>query len=261
MPHLARIAVYPIKSLDPLWVDAAQLLPYAGLENDRRFALRDLEGQFVNGKRTAAIHALAGTYDPATRTVSVGLRTEPDRQSFRIDAERVALEAWLGRHIDLAVELHENAQEGFPDDLESPGPTVISTATLRAVAEWFPGVSLDEARLRFRANLEIDGVEPFWEDRLYATAGSLVQFRIGDTVLAGTNPCQRCIVPTRSPSTGEVIWGFSKIFAERRQATLPTWAERSRFNHFYRLAVNTRTIEAGRLAVGDELTILAPDRS
>ena len=55
-------------------------------------------------------------------------------------------------------------------------------------------------------------------------------------------------------------YGFSKTFAERRQATLPAWAEPARFNHYYRLAVNTCTIEAGRLRVGDELTLVdAPE--
>jgi hypothetical protein len=261
MPYLARIAIYPIKSLDPLLVDAASLLPYAGLEHDRRFALRDAAGEFVNGKSTAAIHALASTYDPATRTVNLGLRTEPDRQSFQIDTQRLELEACLSRLLEQPVELHENTREGFPDDLEAPGPTVVSTATLRAVAEWFAGISLEEMRLRFRANLEIDGVEPFWEDRLYAAAGSQVPFRIGEAVLAGTNPCQRCIVPTRSPWTGAMNHGFSKMFAERRKATLPAWAERARFNHYYRLAVNTCTIEAGRLRVGDELILVDPRES
>jgi len=258
MPHLARIAVYPIKSLDPLPLSTARLLSGGGLEHDRRFAIRDLEGKFVNGKRTAAIHAIECRYDPATRNVLVGLRTSPDRQTFRVDADRQALEGWFSRHFEMPVTLHEDDRQGFPDDLEASGPTVIGRATLETVAGWFPGLSLDDVRLRFRANLEIDGVPPFWEDRLYATAGSTVAFRIGGGVLRGTNPCQRCVVPSRSPSSGEVIAGFAKIFSGRREATLPDWAERSRFNHFYRLSVNTQTLTAGTLRVGDELTIVDP---
>jgi uncharacterized protein len=258
MPYLARIAVYPIKSLDSLPLSTAQLLPDGGLQHDRQFAIRDANGKFVNAKRTAAIHGIESCYDPATRSVELGLRTTAGRQSFCIDADRQALENWLSRHFEMPVTLHEDAQQGFPDDLEASGPTLISRATLEAVANWFPGLSLDEVRLRFRANLEIDGVEPFWEDRLYTTAGSTVQFRIGGGVLSGTNPCQRCVVPTRSPSTGDIIAGFAKIFSERRETTLPAWAERSRFNHFYRLSVNTRTLTAGLLSVGDELTIVGP---
>jgi hypothetical protein len=39
---------------------------------------------------------------------------------------------------------------------------------------------------------------------------------------------------------------------------LPQWAERSRFNHFYRLAINTRlsVTEAGKtIRIGDELNL------
>jgi len=95
-------------------------------------------------------------------------------------------------------------------------------------------------RRRFRANLEIGGVEPFWEDRLYARAGEALPFTIGELKLLGTNPCQRCAVPSRDPATGDVLPQFAKIFARQRERMLPGWAESSRFDHFYRLAVNTR---------------------
>ncbi len=152
--------------------------------------------------------------------------------------------------------LVENCETGFPDDLDAPGPTIVSTATLVAVAEWFPGLTVDEARRRFRANLEIDGVEPFWEDRLYGRDGEPVRFRIGDVEFFGTNPCQRCVVPTRDSQTGDVLSDFQKQFATQRESTLPVWAERSRFNHFYRLAVNTRVVSSdGMLSVGSELSL------
>ena len=38
--------------------------------------------------------------------------------------------------------------------------------------------------------------------------------------------------------------------------TLPDWAEKSRFNHFYRLAVNTQVIEAPvPICVGDAIAL------
>ena len=58
MPRLARIALYPIKSLDPISVDAADLLPCGALKHDRQFALVDVAGRFVNGKRTDLVHRL-----------------------------------------------------------------------------------------------------------------------------------------------------------------------------------------------------------
>jgi hypothetical protein len=145
---------------------------------------------------------------------------------------------------------------GFPDDGNAPGPTVVSTATLAAVASWFPGLDVDSVRRRLRANVEIDGVPAFWEDALFGAAGDAVPFQLGAVELAGTNPCQRCIVPSRDPESGEPLPAFAKHVAERRAETLPPWAERTRFDHFYRLAVNTRAApnQAGRaIRVGDSL--------
>ena len=51
---------------------------------------------------------------------------------------------------------------------------------------------------------------------------------------------------------------FAKIFGKRRRKGLPPWAEKSRFDHFYRLTVNTRipTSEAGKeLHAGDEVVL------
>ena len=88
--------------------------------------------------------------------------------------------------------------------------------------------------------IEIGGVEPFWEDRLVGPASEPVAFRIGESAWLGVNPCQRCVVPTRDSATGDAIPSFQKTFALAREKQLPTWAPRDRFNHFYRLAVNTK---------------------
>jgi uncharacterized protein len=45
---------------------------------------------------------------------------------------------------------------------------------------------------------------------------------------------------------------------------LPTWAERSRFNHFYRLAINTivPADQAGKIIrVGDEIEVVPAPRA
>lgn len=255
--RLARISVYPFKSLDAISVDEARVLPSGALEHDRRFALVDAQGKFINGKRTPRAHLVRSRYDPASRTLtlSVGEAT----RSFHVDADRHALEAWFSHFFGTATQLIENADAGFPDDTDSPGPTVISRGTLNEVTSWFEGLSPDETRRRFRANLEIDGVEPFWEDRLYSEAGLAVRFRIGEVLLEGTNPCQRCVVPTRSSQTGERTADFTTIFESRRYEALPYWATRSRFDHFYRLAVNTRPVagRAGVIRVGDMVELLA----
>jgi uncharacterized protein YcbX len=107
------------------------------------------------------------------------------------------------------------------------------------VASWFAGLDVDSVRRRLRTNIEIDGVPAFWEDSLYGPAGEAPPFRVGDVTLEATNPCQRSVVPSRDPDTGVPIAAFAKRIAELRAATLPPWAERTRFDHYYRLAVNT----------------------
>ena len=258
MATLARIHLHPFKSLDPQRVTEAVLLHSGGLEHDRRFALVDEQGNVINGKRFAAIHRLRSHFDPTSSRLTLRTEDTADEHTFRVDEDREALQDWLSVYFDMHVKILENTAGGFPDDLEYPGPTVISTASLEVVANWYPGLTVDGARARFRANLEIDGVEPFWEDRLLAPGLGAVRFRMGDVELLGMNPCARCIVPTRDALSGEATAQFAKGFARQREQTLPAWAPAERFDHFYRLAVNTRPAAGvpGVLRVGDAVEIL-----
>jgi hypothetical protein len=130
---------------------------------------------------------------------------------------------------------------------------------LQAVCDWFPGITLNESRERFRATLEIDGVPAFWEDQLFGPDENyVVRFKIGEVALEGSNPCARCPVPPRNPRTGEEILGFSKRFSDMRRSTIPSWAPEARFDHYYRLSTNTRvpSTEKGKLLrLGDPLTL------
>jgi uncharacterized protein len=255
--RLHRITIYPIKSLDGIAVNEIEVLPSGSLANDRRFALFDADGRFVNGKRTAAVHNIRAAYDLANMKVLLRDTTSDNSAEFRLTDIQVQIGEWLGRAIGVPCSLAENTAAGFPDDTDAPGPTLISTATLREVTRWFPGLTLDEARRRFRANLEIDGVEPFWEDQLVGPAGSEVPFQIGSVHWLGINPCQRCVVPTRASDSGDATPLFQKSFAANRRAALPPWAPTDRFNHFYRLAVNTRLARHKplyKLRIGDCVT-------
>jgi uncharacterized protein YcbX len=258
MPTLARIQIYPVKSLDAQSVDSAVLQASGALQHDRRFAMSDGADGFINGKRTPRVHLLRSEFDATTNQLRLRVEGSSTVERFDLYRQRRELERWLTQFLEHPIELVENAEAGFPDDAESPGPTIITTATLAAVAGWFPGLSTDEVRQRFRANLEIDGVEAFWEDQLVAGERQVVRFRIGAAELWGTNPCQRCVVPSRNTITGEVTREFAKVFSRNRQESLPTWAPVDRFDHFYRLAVNTRSAESREcvLRVGDDVQIL-----
>lgn len=260
MPTLSRIAIYPLKSFDPIHVDEAIVLPNGALQHDRQFVLIDSAGKFINSKRTPLIHQLESQFDVEQRTLSVRKRSDQQAFVWHVDSQRSELERWFSEYFSVDVTLHENCEGGFPDDGEAPGPTLLSTPTIQSVAGWFPGISADHVRLRFRANLEIDADVPFWEDQMCGSQADTARpFYVGDVLFAGTNPCQRCVVPTRDPVTGDVWREFAKVFADRRSAELPDWASRARFNHYYRLSVNTRLMSrgTGRIRVGDSVQMSA----
>jgi hypothetical protein len=266
--HLARILVYPIKSLEAVEVSSAKVISSGGLEFDRRWAICDETGKFINGKRTPAVHGIRAEFDLQGRRVRLSTRELTRAPPVEWSARQVAtagfslddiagLEGWFSDFLGFNVRVLENPITGMPDDLDAPGPTVTSAATLREVAGWF-GLDEHEACRRFRPNLVVEGAPVFWEDGLYGPPGVGVEFRIGEVLFEGSNPCARCVVPTRHPETGSVLHEFGKVFRSRRAATLPPWADRSRFDHFYRLAVNTRLSPRNSgtiIRVGDEVRL------
>lgn len=234
MPYLHQIWIYPIKALDGVAVEQATLLESGAIQNDRRFAIFDVHGKYVNGKNNALVHNLRTTYDLAAQVVTLRGNT------FPLVAHHPELEEYLSGYFGERVYVRENSQMGFPDDTVANGPTVISTATLETVACWFEGMSVEQARSRLRMNLEIGDVPAFWEDQLFGDKHQTVQFQLGSICLQGINPCQRCIVPTRDAMTGDAYPQFQRIFVQKRRQTLPAWVNPARFNHYYRLGVNTK---------------------
>ncbi|MCU0535003.1 MAG: MOSC N-terminal beta barrel domain-containing protein [Hydrococcus sp. Prado102] len=263
-PRLASITIYPIKSLDGISATQATILESGALKADREFTLIDEKGNFVNGKRNAKVHLLRSQFDDELKTISLQVQGTKQKATFSLDNEKLELEGWFSDYFSFSVQLKQNTITGFPDDLNAKGATIISTATIEEIATWYPGVSVEEMRSRLRANLEIDGVPAFWEDGLFAEAGQCVRFTVGDVLFEGINPCQRCVVPTRDTKTGEATANFQKIFLNKRRETLPKWTIPARFNHFYRLSVNTNVpaSEVGKVVrVGDAIAIIGVSES
>jgi MOSC domain-containing protein len=283
LPRLAGVRLHPIKSLDAISVREARIGPGGGLEHDRAWALYSVDGRWVNAKRTAAMHLIRATYAPDLSSVTLavpGDRRNIPARTFPFPGGTEDAAEWFSVYFEQQI-LVRHAPEGFPDDNIANGPTVISTASLQAVAGWFPGLTVDAVRQRFRTTLEIDSADiagstagshsaekaassnghlpAFWEDRLYGEdERSVVRFRIGEVNFEGSNPCARCPVPARDPQSAADLVGFQKRFTDLRRETLPPWAPATRFDHFYRLAVNTRVAptEIGKtVRLGDPLKI------
>lgn len=264
---LDRIRVFPIKSLDGVDVDAADLAPGGGLSRDREFALVDADGDYVNGKNEQRIHRVSADFDLDARTVTLDAPHDadaPTAAAFDLDdpVDRDGIASWVGEFLGYDVDLVGERTGGYPDDTELTGPTVVSRGTLREVASWFDDVDVDSMRRRLRANVELASEEPFAEDRLVADLGERVRVRVGDAELFGVNPCQRCVVPSRDPDTGAELDGFRTRFIERREETMPDWSGGDRFDHAFRLMVNTAVPEGsvgGSLRVGDDVRILGTE--
>jgi uncharacterized protein len=255
-PTLDRITIYPIKSLDGVTVNSAEISAGGALLFDRRWAIVDADDKIVNAKRTSKIQQLRSQFDLDKGTIQIHNIQDNTPHTFSLDTELPLLTKYLSEFFEFSVSLIENTFNGFPDDPDAYGPTIVSTMTLETICTWFPALNLEEVQRRFRTNLELGGVPAFWEDRLFGAPETKIDFRLGGVHFQGINPCQRCIVPTRDALIGTTTAKFQQTFNQQRQANLPTWVNPARFNHFYRLAVNTQIpiAEAGKiLNIGDLL--------
>jgi len=261
-PIVDRLTIYPIKSLDRRSVDSVSIVENGGLAGDREFALFDANDNYVNGKREQQIHRISADYEGDRARIDAVSLSSTDSEPRRFETSELtdsgAAVGWLSEQLEYRVSLARDRDGGFPDDTHASGPTIISTATVETVASWFDGISTAEMRRRLRPNIELGGVPAFWEDHLFADREHHVQFTIGDVSFRGVNPCQRCVVPSRDPDTGEEYDGFQSTFVEKRQATLPEWSGGDWFDHSFRLMLNTMVPQSewgATIAVGDELDV------
>ena len=249
--------MYPVKGLDGIDLDTADVLDGGTLAHDREFALFDDDGDVINGKRTDRVHELDTSYDPAERDLAVET-PGGERRRFALDEERDRdrAAAWLGDQFAESATLRRDDSLGFVDRREM-GPSVISTATLEAVASWFEDLTVDSVRRRLRANVEVGGVPAFWEDRF--VGADAPAFEVGAVRFEGVTPCGRCVVPQRDPDTGEPTPEFRERFVEKRRETFPDWADADAFDHYYTMMLIAEVPERDRgreLAVGDPVDVV-----
>jgi uncharacterized protein YcbX len=258
---LSKILIFPFKSLDPVEVNEVEITPKGTLKNDRRFALfREKDQKMVSKKWEPKLYGIHSRFDLEKEEIVFSYRGV--ERGFKFFQKR-DIEKFFTDVLEYEVELKEDPLRGFPDDTEAYGPTVVARTTIIEVGSWF-NLSEEESRIRLRTNLELDGenLPPFWEDKLYGKKGEIVWFKIGEVLIGGVNPCRRCPIPARDTQTGELDKNFRKLFEEMRRKTLPPWAERSRFDTYYRLTVNTIIPfeEKGKkLKLGDKFTLIGKE--
>ncbi len=313
MPYLSGITVYPVKSLDGIGLEEVAVLHGGALANDRRWRLVDVEGDVVNAKKNNRFHAVravfhledscsdlpkSSVYESNSVTLSLnesfvaGNLCDYSPETFPLIPGSDGPCEWLSHVLDKKVFLQERVDGGFPDDRDASGPTIISTESLLEVASWFD-LPLDEARNRFRMNLELSSNEnnesavsqglpsricpmgdvPFWEDVLACPASiealedseseyivdvapvSPAPFWLGSIEFCARGTCRRCNVPTRDSVTGIATKNFREVFEARRSHLLPTNVIARTWSDYFRLGINTsiEKLSENRLALGDQL--------
>ena len=224
MPRVARLRIYPIKSCRGYDIPTADL-DELGMAGDRRVQVVDATGKpFTQRSHPALARVnarldtdqiridapdvgsvtlpLAPTADSSSITTEVwsttGLQadtTSPEADQFFSELLKTpALLIRTGVRFNRPVEHHPDARVGFADAYPL---LVISEASLadlndRLIIKGEMPISME----RFRPNIVATDCQPFDEDRW-------IRIQIADTNLQTAGPCERCIMTTVHPESGE----------------------------------------------------------
>jgi uncharacterized protein YcbX len=217
--HVSALYVYPIKSCRGIRVDE-WTVERRGFFADRRWMIVDAEGNFVTQREVAQLSQVATSLDEDCLSVSApGLYRLILPQKYSAELRPVRI--WQDRVLACA---HPEGSAWFSEFLNAPHELVYMTdseqrpvnpARARAgdivsFADGYPFLLISEASLedlnarleepitmeRFRPNIVISGTEPFAEDGYSEVWLGAISFR-------GVKRCDRCVVTTIDPLTGE----------------------------------------------------------
>ncbi len=256
-PVLSKIRIYPIKSLDPVELSSVRI-GVRSLLGDRRFALLNDAGNFINGKATGKVNQLQTIFDERLSRVTFNERGNAEKTTFDLTEDTRQIEIFLSRFFDTNVHLLRNEEGRLMDVPVESAVTVIAFETLEKLAEALND-PIDTLRLRFRANIEVSNVPPYWEELLASDgAENGVRFRIGEVEMVGVSLRARCNVPPRNPLTGQTDKTFIRRFLASRESSVPSWSHVKKLGSLYHLTVNTfiPDSETGKeIKTGDEIEV------
>jgi uncharacterized protein YcbX len=249
--HIYR---YPVKGFSAEAMEEVTLTPGECLPEDRRFALAQADAPFDPSRpawirktnfaclaANARIAKLHTAYDPHTGQLALRAPDGPPLVAdVRTPTGRALVEdfvtAFLGDEARGRLRFSEAEGHRFTD-IPEKSVSIISLASLAAL-ERAHGMRLDP--LRFRANIYVSGGAE-WAD--FALMGQEIQ--LGTARLRVWKRIVRCSATEVNPETAE------------RDAHPPR-VLRQNFGHAD-LGVQAEVLEAGRVAIGDALQVLAQD--
>ena len=221
-PCIQALYVYPLKSAQGIALAHAQL-GASGLAWDRHWMVVRPDGAFLTQRTHPHLARIATELTPQGLRLSAA-GCEPLRLPFEA-APAAVRPVRIWRDACTGIDAGEPAAAWVSALLGEPVRVVYApdSPTRRADSHYagslppplafpdgFPLLICAQASLealnvrlatplpmnRFRANLVLEGLEPFAEDRIDT-------IRIGPVTLRLVKPCTRCIIPSRDQHTGE----------------------------------------------------------
>ncbi|MEZ5775572.1 MAG: MOSC domain-containing protein [Hyphomicrobiaceae bacterium] len=252
-PHLAGLFRYPLKgfsgeALERVVLEAGETFPL-----DRAYAVENGPGRFDPDEprhlpkinflmlmRNERLATLQIHLDPDTAILAVyraGKQVARGDLGTRLGRQMIEqfLAAYMKADLRGAPRIVHAAGHSFSDTIEKC-VHIVNLASVRELARMLDR-PLDPRR--FRANIHVDGLPPFAEQRLVGST-----LAIGSARLSVFAPTSRCEATNVDPETAT------------RDLAIPQALERS-FGHSD-FGVYATVAEGGGIAVGDEVHIMAP---
>lgn len=249
---VTRISVAPVKGLSLHHPEAVDLTR-DGVPGDRAFFLVDERNEMVSATRLGPLVSATAWHDPQAATLAIAfadgrevkgtVELEPAEDvrfyGLGLEAQPVAGEfsAALSELVGKPVRLVQTPAKRPGVDRGAQGAaTVISRASLADLAQRLGADAIDGRR--FRMTFEIDGVEPYAEERWIGR-----RVRVGAATIEVGGNVGRCALTTRNPDTGVV--DLKTLHAlEQHRGDVPT-TEPLPFG------VHASVVEPGPVRVGD----------
>ncbi|HEY5375598.1 MAG TPA: MOSC N-terminal beta barrel domain-containing protein [Polyangiaceae bacterium] len=262
MAHVSALYVYPIKACRGIRV-AEWAVERRGFFADRRWMIVDADGNFVTQREVSRLSLVDTSVDSDLLSVSapgfsrliLPLTHSAEPRTVRVWEDQVSAcahregSAWFSELLGAPHELVYMA-----DTEHRPvNPARARAGDIVSFADGYPFLLISEASLedlnarldepigmeRFRPNIVISGTEPFAEDGYSEVWLGPISFR-------GAKRCDRCVVTTIDPLTGESGREPLRTLAKYRLEDQKVW-----------FGMNLIHDGTGVLRVGDPVTRLA----
>jgi uncharacterized protein YcbX len=224
-PHVAWIAIAPVKGLALLHPESVRLERF-GVRENRRFHLIGEDGRLLNGKQLGPLVRIRAEWDEDTRTlalafpdgnvegeIGLGEKVSTSFYGRRMVQGRLVVGPWsdaISEFVGQPLRLVQPTEIGAGVDRASGQVSILSTGSLRALGQ-AAGVSEPVDPRRFRMLFGVEGIGAHEEDEWVKR-----RVRIGEAEVEVLGNTGRCLVTSRHPDSGARNLPTLDVLAEYR---------------------------------------------